>query len=234
MGVSFLRSEVARLESAALFGGRPYPNGIEPFPATLPGQGFFPGGDGLWRDAASTALRLPSPNAFPLNGIMFLGNDFGTLAQFRRLKTHENPVTWRMLRQRLAIAGIPGKLGFFTNAYLGLRSDRAAIDDPIEDPDFSELCANFLKVQISHQSPKLIVVLGPRPTMLFDKAFGLPERPVGTTQKVACGGLVVTVVTVKHPYCDQFKREPLHSQTEGRTLQSAWADAADDFGGSVD
>lgn len=226
MGVDFLRDEIAKLEGAALFNGRPYPEGVEPFPRILTGQGFFPGGDGLWRDDCRTALKSPSPHTFPTNGIMFLGNDFGTLGQFGRLKGHENPVTWRKLRQRLALANIPGQLGFFTNAYLGLRSDRAAIDDPIGNSAFSELCASFLKVQIRHQSPRLIVALGPRPAKLLDKALQLPERPVGATQQVNYGGVAITAVTVNHPYCDHFKRDTLHVQAEGHTLWRAWAAAS--------
>ena len=70
--MDLLRRDLAKLEAEARFQGRSYPEGIEPFPRTLVGQGFFPGGDGLWRNADPAALGRPSPHTFPENGIMFL------------------------------------------------------------------------------------------------------------------------------------------------------------------
>jgi hypothetical protein len=222
MTVDLLRSSLAKLEDAKRFMGRPYPQGIEPFPRTLVGQGFFPGGDGLWRESTPTALRRPSPYAFPKNGIMFLGNDFGTVSAFQRLGVHENPPTWLRLRRRLQVAKIPGMIGFYTNAYLGLRGDRLALAHPISDPTFNDLCAEFLDIQITHQSPRLVVVLGPRPANLLNKVLNLPHRAIGTRQKCNYGGRAVSVVIVSHPYSDLGK-EPLLPLAEGEVLARAWA-----------
>lgn len=111
MTVDLLRRDLARLEATARFQGRSCPEGIEPFPRTLIGQGFFPGGDGLWRDAGPEALKRPSPNPFPENGIMFLGNDFGTLAGFQRLSFHEKgcPTCLRQSRR----AGFMASAAYF-------------------------------------------------------------------------------------------------------------------------
>jgi hypothetical protein len=59
------------------------------------------GGDGLWRD--DSRIKLSSTSLFPVGGIMFLGNDFGTLETFKKtLRTgYENVLTWRNLKRRL-------------------------------------------------------------------------------------------------------------------------------------
>lgn len=74
---------------------------------------------------------------------MFLGRDFGTLETFKTRKVHENPPTWMWLRKRIEHAGLAGSLGFYTNAYLGLRSDRPALADPIDHPGYRALCAEY-------------------------------------------------------------------------------------------
>ncbi len=76
-----------RLESMELegrFAGDTYPVGMCAFPFHLTGQGFFPGGDGLWR--ADSDLALASSGLLPFGGLMFVGNDFGTLESYRRLQ----------------------------------------------------------------------------------------------------------------------------------------------------
>jgi hypothetical protein len=64
------------MEEEKRFNGKAYPEGMSVFPFRLAGQGFFPGGDGLWRD--DTQLAASSPGLVSVGGIMFLGNDFGT------------------------------------------------------------------------------------------------------------------------------------------------------------
>jgi hypothetical protein len=74
---------------------------MSPFPFKLLGQGFFPGGDGLWRD--DSALDQQSSGVLPIGGIVFLGNDFGTLTTYQKLRSKgfENPPTWRRLKERI-------------------------------------------------------------------------------------------------------------------------------------
>ena len=112
MSSDVLRKHLNAIEAEKRFNGKAYPEGLEPFPRTLVGQGFFPGGDGLWRDADQSSLREPSRYAFPYCGIMFLGNDFGTLESFQKLQLHENPPTWWRLRQRLELHKFPERLAF--------------------------------------------------------------------------------------------------------------------------
>src|SRR6266576_2133772 len=102
--MQILRNRLLRLEREIRFNGKPYPDGLAPFPGMLAGQGFFPGGDGLWRDDAH--LHDGPLCDFAPGGIMFLGNDFGNLDSFKKLlrKGYENPTTWRNLKLRLSRA----------------------------------------------------------------------------------------------------------------------------------
>jgi hypothetical protein len=99
--VESLWDRIRQLEAELRFAGKPYPDGMAPFPGRLTGQGFFPGGDGLWRD--DSRIKLNSTSPFPIGGIMFVGNDFGTLQTFEKtLKTgYENVLTWRNLKKRM-------------------------------------------------------------------------------------------------------------------------------------
>ena len=222
--IELLRQRLKELEDERRFAGRPYPPGIEPFPRTLVGQGFFPGGDGLWREELpASRLREPSRCPFPTGGIMFLGNDFGSLDGFQRLGLYENPPTWPFLRRRLFLAEISGVLGFYTNAYLGLRTDRDALDNPIECARFEEICAEYLDFQILCQEPRLIVVLGPRPSKLLDRLIPLKPSSV-QLQFGDGGGREVAVLVVSHPYSDLGK-SPEELAEDADRLRCGWATA---------
>ena len=209
------------MEQEGRFAGAAYPLGMEPFPRRLTGQGFFPGGDGLWREGDSASLRGPSQCPFPVQGIMFLGNDFGSKVGFSRLGIHENPPTWRHLRRRLELAEIPGHRCFFTNAFMGLRADRGALDRPIVMDQYDTFCAEFLEFQILTQRPRLIVVLGDRPLGLLQKVISLATRPIGQPIWSEVASHRVLVVTVSHPYSDLNKTES-GKAAEGMILRSAW------------
>lgn len=224
MTVDALRSHLTALELAARFDGRAYPEGLEPVPRALVGQGFFPGGDGLWRDADPEALRRPSPYTFPVGGIMFLGNDFGTLARFPKSGLYENVPTWRWLRERLDHAGLPGWLGFYTNAYLGLRSDRSALAHPMDHPGYRAACAEYLAVQLRIQMPKLVVVLGGRPAGLLGPLIGLSDMQIGQVQPGRFEEKCLWVLSVSHPYSDLGK-SPVQRAAEGALLKRSWSEA---------
>lgn len=151
---------------------------------------------------------------------MFLGNDFGSLEGFQRLKLHENPPTWRHLRRRLEHAGIPGQVGFYTNAYLGLRSDRNALADPIQHKRYDEVCADYLAFQLSTQAPKLVVVLGDRPASLLQAVIGFDLGRLVACRAGSYKGRAIRVLVTSHPYSDLGKTDQA-KQVEADILRGA-------------
>ena len=112
--VETLRAGLKRWEceniELRLFDGRPYPPFMEAVDTYLPGQGFFPGGDGLWRELGDIAKT--SGTSIAQRGIMILGNDFGNAVTFRRKKLpkgYEQDWTWDNLRPRIELSKLPLK-----------------------------------------------------------------------------------------------------------------------------
>lgn len=235
--VESLWNRISQLEAELRFAGKPYPEGMAPFPGRLTGQGFFPGGDGLWRDDSRIKLGAISP--FPIGGIMFVGNDFGTLETFKRtLRTgYENVLTWRNLKQRLTTAEIPGDVGFYTNAVLGLRTDKNAIDylDWSRHPDFCQFCGDFLYVQLEAMKPRLLVVLGQKPKNTICSTLGaeIPDitpwrnrdlssmKAAETIRVVEWRKMKFVVHVTSHPYSDFAKDDAGKAEIADR-LKRAW------------
>ena len=180
------------MERELRFDGLPYPKGMSKFPFRLVGQGFFPGGDGLWRQ--DSALSTVSDGSLPIGGVVFLGDDFGTLVSFNRLRRagFENVPTWRHIKARVRHAGIPSEKSFFTNAIMGLREDVSAIGKMSWQsiPEFAQFCGEFLRFQLEILAPRLVVVMGPNARESFDVfAKGMPARVLYTTHPYADFGL---------------------------------------------
>ena len=241
--VESLWDRIRQLEAELRFAGKPYPDGMAPFPGRLTGQGFFPGGDGLWRDDSSIKLRSASP--FPVGGIMFLGNDFGTLQTYEKtLRTgYENVLTWRNLKRRLTAAEISGDIGFYTNAVLGLRTDKKAIDylDWSRHPEFCQFCGDFLRFQLEAMKPRLLVVLGQRPKDTICSTFGaeIPDitqwrnrdlssmEAAETIRTVVWRGMRLVLHVTSHPYSD-FARDDAGKAEIAARLRRAWEIARSD------
>jgi hypothetical protein len=83
VSVANLWNRLKAMEEEKQLNGQAYPTGMSCFPFRLTGQGFFPDGDGLWRDDAKVAHK--SHGMTKANGIMFLGNDFGTCMTYEKL-----------------------------------------------------------------------------------------------------------------------------------------------------
>jgi uracil-DNA glycosylase len=235
--IESLWNRIAQLEAELRFAGKPYPDGMAPFPGKLTGQGFFPGGDGLWRD--DSRIKLSSTSSFPVSGIMFLGNDFGTLQTFEKtLRTgYENVLTWRNLKRRLAAAVIPGDVGFYTNAVLGLRTDKKAIEnlDWSRHPEFCQFCGDFLRLQLEAMKPRLLVVLGQRPKDTICSTLGTEIPDIGswknrdlssltaaeTIRVVEWRGMRLVMHVTTHPYSDFAKDDAGKAEAANR-LKKAW------------
>ena len=219
--VESLWTRLAAMEAERRFNGHAYPEGMKSFPFRLRGQGFFPGGDGLWRDDAD--LCASSSGLLPVGGIMFVGNDFGTLAQFQKLKTRsfENPPTWRHLKERIARAEVSKNCVFCTNAVMGLRSHGKALDKRRWEamPGFGQFCREFFAYQVETMKPRLIVVLGARTETTIMQVEGvestldLPEVLIGNHQ--------CDIYFTTHPYGD-FNFSEAHKLQEAGALREAW------------
>src|ERR1700730_15900101 len=155
--VSQLWQRLEAMENELRFGGMAYPEGMCAFPFRLKGQGFFPGGDGLWRNEGE--LSSEGDGALRQGGVVFLGNDFGTLKSYEKLekRSFENVPTWRHIKLRAASAGISPDFAFFTNAIMGLRVDGTALTQRSWQTmrGFSQFCAEFLDFQLVTLRPRL-------------------------------------------------------------------------------
>ena len=180
------------MEGERRFDGEPYPKGMCKFPGRLPGQGFFPGGDGLWRD--DSRLNEPSNGRVAVGGAAFFGNDWGTRSSFAKIseKGSKNVPTWRHLKSRIGKAGIPSNRVFFTNVIMGLREEGTALQarDWQADQRFSDFCLEFLRFQLDFLKPKVVVAMGSKAQEQFNRLADITKLPmVFTTHPYADFGL---------------------------------------------
>jgi hypothetical protein len=209
MHISELWKKLDCMERELRFEGRPYPKGMCKFPFRLKGQGFFPGGDGLWRD--ETDLKAEKAGVVPEGGVIFLGNDFGTLASYRKCerKGFETNPTWRHVKNRVIKSHIPREKTFFSNVIMGLREDGSALTKKSwqDMPNFSHFCGEFLQYQLEILNPRLAVVMGPDAKTAFETF---------AEKHCRCRWLYAT-----HPYADfSLSKERLEEEVEA--LAKAW------------
>ncbi len=136
--------------------------GLVPVPRQLPGLGFFPGGDGLWKllGRAEPTDRNPKP-------IMVVGSTFGSLKELNSLPfeedRHNKSKTWEPLLTLFRHAGVPPDRCFFTNAYPGvLRSDGNVVQlHPAKlDANYMKEARKFFQAQLQYMQPRLVLFLG--------------------------------------------------------------------------
>jgi hypothetical protein len=227
VSVTDLWDRLHSMEEEMRFNGMPYPLGMSCIPFRLKGQGFFPGGDGLWRDDAQIAEV--SPGLVAKRGILFLGNDFGTCKSYERLRKRgfENPLTWKNVKQRVGRAKLPTAQCFFTNAVMGLRDGGTALDKKNWDaePQFKAFCREFLVYQIEALLPQLIVVMGPVPKATLDSLSVKTPIASGRFPKIEFGSHVTTVFYCTHPYGD-FNFNEERKIKDGIELREAWEHAS--------
>jgi len=134
----------------------PLPSGIDRISHQLQGMSFFPAGIGLFDPRAE----------FPVGGVMVLGHDWGTVANFKGYVTRDEErltdPTWKHMVLFLDSAGIERRSVFFTNFFIGLRATGKSVGEhPARgDVDYVRLCRDFLLEQVEVQRPKLMLVLG--------------------------------------------------------------------------
>lgn len=226
LSVNSLWLRLQAMEDEMRFDGLPYPKGMLRFPFRLTGQGFFPGGDGIWRE--DSRLAEASSGLITSGGVMFLGNDFGTLKSYERnrKKGYENPLTWKHVKQRVRRAGLHPSLTFFTNAVMGLRENGTALDKKNwnDAPLFRSFCREFLAYQIEILKPRLIVVMGSTPRLTLDSLAVGTRSDSGKRARMKIGNHVADLFFATHPYGDfNFGRE--RRDREGAELLAAWEQA---------
>ena len=207
--VSELWQRLDAMENEMRFGGKSYPVGMCTFPFRLKGQGFFPGGDGLWRNDGE--LSTAGEGVLRQGGVIFLGNDFGVLHSYKKLEKRgfENVPTWRHIKLRATAASIPTEMAFFTNTIMGLRVDGSALTQRSWQKlaGFPRFCGEFLDFQFSVLRPRLTVVMGPHAAAAFD----------ALADKKAAGRVLYTT----HPYAD-FRLSEKRRLTDIAELKAAW------------
>lgn len=137
------------------------PLGVLPVPEAIRGTAFFPGGYGLF--VSVSGGELPR---FPFRGVMVLGHDFHSEAQYRRslernCESHSQP-TWRNILGLLTQAAIPTDDCFFTNFFMGLRqgTNTTGVFPGSKSNTYVEHCRRFLLRQLEVQRPRLVLTLG--------------------------------------------------------------------------
>jgi hypothetical protein len=233
--IGLLRSRLKMLESELRFNKRPYPDKLIPFPWILTGRGFFPGGDGLWRDLIPpSAIKGPALHPFPFDGIMFVGQDFGSLQKYPpkdRPWELNNVATWKFLVKRIEESRIPGPCCFFTNALLGLREEGSTIgqNQCVSISEYSDLCRSLLAYQIEIQDPRLIVIFKSVNEAIYQSLFSqistISNNPRISTY--VCAGRKRVVLITQHPSSDHgvIFRYPDNYRSRCNALSEAWKHA---------
>lgn len=194
----------------------PYGRGMVKVPASLRGLGFFPGGDGLWKEPGAK-LR----GELPVGRILVIGNNFQCTEKFTSLASADeedpdNDKTWRNLLTLFAEVGINRSDCFFSNAFMGLveggKPTRTVAG--MRDAGFLQRCREFMKIQIALLKPRLILTLGTKIPAFLAPLISRPthwakakswreidggDGPLLTDVHFPEVGHVVTVACLVHP-----------------------------------
>ena len=144
-------------------------NGMETIPE-MKGPGFFPGCIGTINDNVDIKDV----------DVMVLGQDFDTLENYNNIVSAKGEIekntTWRNLNTLLHDLNIDQANCFFTNAYMGLRSESkkntgASPASKKAASEFAKQCHIFFKRQLHAVKPKLVLVLGKETAKFLTKAF---------------------------------------------------------------
>ena len=141
--------------------------------ATIPemkGPGFFPGCIGTIKHD----VNIKDVD------VMVLGQDFDSLENYKKIDAKkgeiENNTTWRNLKTLLDDLKIDQPNCFFTNVYMGLRSESkkntgASPASKKAASEFAKQCHIFFKKQLHAVKPKVVLVLGKETAKFLTKAF---------------------------------------------------------------
>jgi hypothetical protein len=137
----------------------PFPKDFFEITEHLPGRGFFPGGDGLWRSERDYTVKV-----FPSRPVMFVGQDFDcwTGYKFSLERKEEDGSTWRSLLDLIDKAGADREQCFFTNLFPEVRkgTKNTGRSPALVDLEFVRRSVKFLEFQIEQTRPRGIAFLG--------------------------------------------------------------------------
>ena len=136
-----------------------YPKKVREVPTRaserIGGRAFFPGGNGSFLSPGSECNGNPK--------IMVIGNNFGTWSDFqgsvgKRSEDDDGP-TWAPMLKLFSEVIEPANC-FFTNVFMGFLDSEKNTDKMAKTREFTAQCLSFLRVQILHIQPELIISLG--------------------------------------------------------------------------
>ena len=209
----------------------------------LPEFAFFPGGAGLW--GVSTGSEWPP---IPEGRIMVLGHNFGSTDYYDNCcrtwhGDNQNSNTWKGLTEILGVTGIPLEWCFFTNVYVGLRTDSKETGKfpGASNKPFRNKCQTLFQKEVEYQKPSLILSFGRfNPRFLSEianelaswkhckdtlKRVDLSEAGpvVASVRFTMCPQLDTVVVALTHPSCparaSHVARNRLYKERNGYDVE---------------
>ena len=123
--------------------------------------GFFPLGSGILSEKKSQIEKA----SIEEEGVMILGNDFGTVTYLQSNCKNEREDNSKTITNLLQL-GLSLENTFFSNLYLGVRNDLLHEGTTMTkrvkklNEDYKQLCYNIFNVQLEMINPKTIICLG--------------------------------------------------------------------------
>ncbi len=138
---------------------------------------------------------------------MYLGHYFDKIGGYLRSvqRGYESNLTWRKIHSAV-FNTLPEEQIWFTNYFMGVSESNTNIgelDRTVGFSDYEEDCWNFLCLQVSLQSPTVIVALGKnvvRPLGAWNR-LNFPDWLID--EKDAYGPLRMTVRDVSFHFCER-------------------------------
>lgn len=195
-----------------------YPTSVSNKNGEIKYRAFFPAGNGIYGGS----------NSFPKNGIMILGQDWGTEKGYdedlKRGGEPENYPTWKNILKFLEATGLSTDYCFFTNVFMGLRKEGTAygrfpaFNNKPENKKYLDNCKEFFLYQIEIQKPKLILVLGLRVAEFLAEVSGqlsswskinnfksIDENNNQIKRDIVFNnGVVSNLILLMHPSCRKY------------------------------
>ncbi|WP_295654816.1 hypothetical protein [uncultured Mucilaginibacter sp.] len=128
--------------------------------------GFFPVGNGILTEDLKNGRVDTSCLEIGKNGIMVLGNDFGTLTYVKKYSDRVGETDSITINNLCKNTDLDCNKTFFTNFYLGVRDDETHGSAKMTfravalKKDYKALCLDFFITQLDLVKPKAIICLG--------------------------------------------------------------------------